>query len=207
MPWLRVNADGYFYNYKNKQEFILSAQSLAELENVPKSQMWGLEMQSEIIPTDNLQLNVGLSYEHSEYTDYPNAAAYIPDPINGGAVTTTANVDGLQMARTTPKFVANAGAQYTWSLGDAGGIVFSGQFYHNSGFPWDPTNRFVQKAYDLINSSITWHNIDERWRVSLWGNNVTNETYMSSVVPGQRFQGVNYAPPATFGITVSHNTQ
>jgi iron complex outermembrane receptor protein len=205
-PTIRLNGSAFFYNYRDKQEFGIAPNGTGSLASVPSSQMYGLDLSADVLPFDGLKLGAGLSLEHSEYLNYPNAEVYVPStPVDGypnaGYAIISRNVKGNQMERT-PDLTFNLNADYTWDLQTLGNLVFDGNFYHTSKFAWDPSDLYWQNAYNLFDASVTWNDESGKWNVSVWGKNLTNEAYGSALVIGQRSLGEAYAPPRTFGFTV-----
>ena len=63
--------------------------------------------------------------------------------------------------------------------------------------------RFGLRAYGLLNASLGLHALDDRWELSLWGRNLTDEYYWNSVASNAnlvvRFPG----QPRTYGMALS----
>ena len=116
-------------------------------------------------------------------TDY-NGAEFLYSPEQSGSATLfydreiTGNL----------AFFANLNAHYqSSSNGDLGG-----------------TNAGQIDSYSLLNGSIGIHTMDQRWELSLWGNNLTDEYYWLSVTQNAnaviRFAGKS----RTYGTTLSY---
>src|SRR5262249_26699161 len=76
-------------------------------------------------------------------------------------------------------------------------------FSYNGGFKWNPDNVIRQKAYELVDASLTYAPVDhDNWQGRLWGKNITNEKYMSFVLEQAGPAGFSYspAPPATYRV-------
>jgi iron complex outermembrane recepter protein len=207
---VRLNGSAFWYNYKDKQEFGIAANGTGSLQNAPKAQLYGGELDLDTVPIDNLKISAGLALEHSEYTDFPDAQIYVPsEPYgpypNAGYAIVSANVKGNQIERT-PDFTFNTNAEYTVNLDEAGSILFAADYYHTAKFAWDASDLYWQKAYDLFDASATWTSESGKWDVSLWGKNLGNKAYGQALVIGQRSLGEAYAPPRTFGIKIGWKT-
>jgi outer membrane receptor protein involved in Fe transport len=60
------------------------------------------------------------------------------------------------------------------------------------------------KSYTLLDLRIGLETQDQKWRLQLWGKNVTNQYYWTNAIVVYDTQ-VRYAGmPATFGVTVSY---
>lgn len=82
--------------------------------------------------------------------------------------------------------------------------MFSANYLFNSGFDWNPGDRenVKQDAYGLPNKRVSLSAPDQRWRMALFMNNVTDERYFQNVtVPGIGDNALS-APPRTYGVTL-----
>jgi outer membrane receptor protein involved in Fe transport len=104
----------------------------------------------------------------------------------------------------TSKWNAGANVNYTFRWGDAEAFV-GGQVTYRSGTTSSIGNEpvFQLPGYTLFDAQAGVNFAQGRYRVMLWGKNITNRFYLVNVpkyADGiQRFVGM----PATFGITLS----
>lgn len=109
---------------------------------------------------------------------------------------------GKHTPKNTP-LKATLGAQYDWALG-SGKMTLRGDLEHRSKRYWEADNAAVQPALDLVNLRAGYSAANERWSVSLWTKNLTNEKYYNDVnTPA--FSGLPYtiawrAQPRTVGV-------
>jgi iron complex outermembrane receptor protein len=197
---IQLNGEFYYYDYSNLQQVLYNSQGLSTLQNVPKARLYGGELELQAIPAPRLTVRASIGLEHSEYVDFPNAAAYANSP-DGGEEQVELNVKGRQMTRA-PDFTGALSADYRVPLGELGDLDIAGNLYHTSSFPWSASNNFVQKAYTTLDLTGTWTAPDGRWHVSIWGRNLTSALYTTSVVENARSVELAYAPPATAGVTL-----
>jgi len=74
-------------------------------------------------------------------------------------------------------------------------------YYYNDGFWWDQANTLKEESYELVNMTLSWANISERLKLTLWGKNITNTKHSSWTVNIEQAGNVYApAPPATYGI-------
>jgi iron complex outermembrane receptor protein len=63
----------------------------------------------------------------------------------------------------------------------------------------------VQPAYGVLNASVGLRSEDERWGVTLFGRNLTDETYLASVSRSTLGDLVTLGPPRTYGLEFSYH--
>lgn len=211
----RLNGAAYYYDYKNIQ-FYAQQVNVAALLNAAGAKLYGAEVDFVWRPLRGFTLNGGLAWEHSEYTDFPGAQVYLPyaplangspdynAPLEFGQATYFLDAKGRPVVRT-PEFTGNITATYDVEFPNGGGMSFSGNAYHNSGYSFDPLEVVNQKSYTLLGASMTYRLPGDRFSIMLWGKNLTNETYLESVTSGGRNSRVGYNPPRTYGITLKMN--
>ncbi len=141
-----------------------------------------------------LSLQGGLTYTDAKYGDEPLpdvALALLPGNTVGFA----------------PKWAFTGGITYQWDFNSQ----LMGRFNvgakhtteYNTGSDLSPFK--VQPAYTLVNARLTLGAINKHWSVELWGNNLTNKTYLqvgfdAPIQPGSTngFLGA----PRTYGLTL-----
>ena len=109
-PARRVQLNGalFYYDYKDKQvlgSVVLTPNifgPLNQLVNIPKSTVYGAELQLNVRPINGLSLNAGMTYVHSRIGDFTNF-----DPF-GNFV----NFQGESFPNT-PKWQFSASADYS----------------------------------------------------------------------------------------------
>lgn len=163
--------------------------------NFGKAESTGLELEMSAMPIENLEISGNIGYLDAEFT-------------KGNSLGNVAAGDRLP----GPKFSAAISAAYTHSLGNAGELTGFVEFLHKgkhrvAGDPL-PAVGFEQKAYQLLNARLTYAPPAQNWRVSVWGRNLTDETYVTRFfdlsgvdVIGSIFQQLG--DRRTYGVDVS----
>lgn len=106
-----------------------------------------------------------------------------------------------------PLWSASASVTYQWDIGSnlLGRLNVASKYMsdHNTGSDLSPEKE--QSGYALVNARLGFGRQDKRWMVELWGQNLTNETYMqvgfnAPIQPGNwnAFLGA----PRTYGMTL-----
>lgn len=172
---IQANVSGYYYDYRDKQLFgeiqdpIFS--SLTRIINVPKSRVWGGEVDLSIRPTDALFLKLGGSYTNTRVTDFSGFNRLgQPQDFAGSAFP------------FTPKWQFNALATYDVAFGADNAVQFGANMSHQGATPGalgeDPD--FDVAAYTLVNANITFKLRDDRFRIGVFGRNLFNENYYTA---------------------------
>jgi iron complex outermembrane receptor protein len=79
-----------------------------------------------------------------------------------------------------------------------GNLTYSDEFY------FDANEQFKQDAYTLLNVRATWVSPSEAFSVAVYGTNVTDEEYISAILPGDQAIERGYGEPASYGVTVGY---
>ncbi len=121
----------------------------------------------------------------------------------------------------SPKWSLSAGFAYELAVGNAGTVEFAGDWHYESrssispnGIPAGNIVGVVnydgvlvspyRDAHHIVNASVTWRDADDRYRISVFGKNLTNTTYL---IDGLNIDGLftryNRNYPRTYGIEIS----
>ena len=200
--WLRLDGSVYYYDYRDLQTFVVGTDGLTHLQNAGGAEMYGAELTAEVSPTRGLTLRGGIGLEKAEYTDFEDAEVFVPS-TSGGNYSTAQDVTGNDVIRT-PKATGNLGVSYLFDVGSAGNVTLNGSLAYSGKFAWDQGNLFHQDAYTLVDLSVRYATPDDRWNLTLWGKNVTDEKYFVYRNITQRFDSVAWGNPATYGLTLGY---
>ncbi|RIV81964.1 TonB-dependent receptor [Aurantiacibacter xanthus] len=204
----QLNAAGFYYDYSDKQvrgrvqDTVFGL--LEKLLNVPSSYIWGLEGEFTGEPVDGLNFSTSATYLQSKvtgnYSQTPDGLAVY------NAAGFTGDFSGSKLPYT-PEFSANADIQYRASLGGdidgfiGGTVVYTGK--QNATFETSvlQADDFVIDDYTTLDLRAGIASQNDRWRVSVFGRNVTDESYVTAVSTFLdtliRYRG----RPATYGIS------
>jgi len=196
---LSINLAAFYYDYKDKQLKSKAVDPvfgpIDALVNIPKSSIKGAEIELQARPFDGMAIGGAVTYLDATIDRFTGVA------INGA----TGTFDGSRIPYT-PKWQLSGNANYEFAVGANSKAFVGGQISHRTatssaiGSP----DFFTLPAYTIVDLQ-TGVDFDEgRYRVMIWGKNVTDEFYItnvaSAVVDGiSRYAG----RPATYGATVS----
>ncbi len=203
---LRVSLDAFFTNVRDYQATYISpttnGNAVSLLTNVGEVHSRGIEAEATATPIRGLTLNTTASLNDATYASYPSA------PCPAGTVgVTSCDLTGRPVAGA-PKWIANFNAHYEHPVpGDFVGYSAAEYSYRSKYFGYlDDSPDAVTGGYGLLNLRIGVHTADDRWNLSLWGKNVTNEHYVvnyatyGSVIPGT--YAAFFGDFATYGLTL-----
>ena len=202
-----LNGAAFYYDYRNKQvrgrvlDRLFGL--LEKMLNVPKSYIWGVEADARIRPVDGLTLTGSGTYLKSKVT---SSFSTTPDGLavyNTGGY--TGDFKGSELPYT-PKFSANADINYEWSMGEVtpfvgGGITYQGKqngtFFNNVLKASD----FEIKGYSTVDLRAGVGAKDGSWQVTVYGRNVFNKVYTTSVTTFLDAQFRFTGRPAVYGLS------
>ncbi len=216
-PGLRVNAAGFYYDYKDLQVPVLESVGTVltqRIFNAASAEIWGAEINVDWEVTQDFSMVVGGSYLHAEYSSFPvaqinvpvaelrpgNSCAETPAPTSGLCSVLT-DVSGNQMIRT-PEWSGSVTGNYHHDFA-AGTLTLSGTVFYSSEVFYEFGNRVRQPAYEKLNASAGWR-FDSGVQVRLWGRNLTNQAVLTSLVGTNSYDAVDYERPREFGGEVSY---
>lgn len=206
------NSAVFYYDYSDKQVRGRIADPvfglLEKMLNVPKSYVFGIEGELILHPAAGLHLSASATYLKTRVTSNYSTT---PDGLNVyNAAGYTGNFKGSDLPYT-PKFSANADAQYEFAISASksafigGTLLYQGSqntTFHNAALPADD---FQINGYATLDLRAGIVGADDRWKVQVFGRNVTNKNYTTAVSTYLdtllRYKG----RPATYGISFTYN--
>lgn len=195
---VQANINAFYYDYEDKQLSVYFADpiytALARLANVPDSEAYGLDGEVTWRATSDLTFIGSATFLHTEVKGYTG--------INSAGQ--SASFDGKPFLYS-PKFQGGLTVLYDRELNDKLGLqaALSGRYQSKSHADLEGDPRFVIEEYGLLNTSLGVHSLDDRWELSIWGRNLTDEYYWSAVSSNAnvvvRFPG----QPRTYGASLT----
>lgn len=182
------------------------------LFNAAKAKTYGVDLDFDAALSDHWSLKGGFEWLPSaKYTSFPNASAVIPSPaavipanctgtpsaVKGGTINVVCDLTGYRMIFAA-KMAATLGVQYRFNALNGKMEVNVGDAY-STRYNIDPNALTYVDPQHLVNASVVWTSLDDKWNARLWGTNLTNaETGL---------RGFAYIPgaPLRFGAEVGMN--
>ena len=208
---LNLNVAGFYYNYSDKQVRGRIADPiyglLEKLINVPKSYVWGIEADLLARPFDGLTLSASATYLKSKVSRDFSATSDGSNVYNSAGYTGNFRDSVLPY---TPEYSANADIQYQWpDTGRlrpfvGGNVLYQGK--QNATFKNTLllADDFEIDDYVTVDLRAGVEGGDGRWKFSLFGRNVLNKNYTTSITTflDTRFRFAGR--PVTYGASFSY---
>lgn len=190
---LRLNGSVFYMDYTNLQAnqlILVGGLPQFQTSNAAKAHSAGLELELAARPTQELQFTAAYGYLDASYSSYPNATAAGADYTD----------NTLPLA---PHHNASLAAEWTHPVGDSLEFVLRGEASYRSRIFFAADNAYESGGLTLFNARASIQAADGRWRATLWGRNLSDETYAINrfagpIVPGQVVQSLG--APRTFGV-------
>lgn len=192
---VQLNGAVFYMDYKDKQlrSKLIDATFgvLDAIINIPKSHLYGGELELTANPMPGLTFSASGVYVKSEIDRYTG--------VNAGGV--TADFAGSSVP-FTPKWQVGANFRYETEIGGGLKAFISPQLtYRSKTYAIvGETPDYAIGAYTLLDGQLGVTS-DAGWRAFIWGKNITNKYYWTNVVAGQDTVVRYAARPATYGIT------
>lgn len=171
----RINASGYYYDYKNCQAFSIIGLDTFTLNADCENKGFEVELQGS--PAKGLDYHLGVGFTDASVTEIPGVTVDADTP----AGTLTAIIPGgEQRPVQTPKWNINGLVRYEFPLGDIGNIALqmdgayrSEHFFALTNFPAS-----TEDGYFVGNAAITWIAPNENLSVRAFVQNFTESEYL-----------------------------
>ena len=201
---VRFNGALFYDNIKSPQVEQIEEGAII-YSNAGAARVKGAEFDAQAVLLEGLTGRASFTYLDAYYTNYSDAPTSIPNYVTGGAGPSP-NIDVA--GNRTPlaaKYSFNIGGDYNFQS-PVGKWTVTADYYHNSGYAFEPDNFLRQGAYDLLSSQIKL-GLTDHLAVRVFGKNLTNSQYAiagsTQVGPG----GYLFlpAPPRTYGMALDFN--
>lgn len=174
VPSLQINGSAFFYDYKNQQVLstVFTANGLVgRFANVPKSEIWGGELELVFHPTPAFVLTQNVGYKKGEYKEFFEVDAGA-SRLAGREIT----VDRAGQKIPFPAWSYQGSATYTWDLG-------AHDLAANVNYNFRDRNvnflgvRYAVASSWTVNGDLTLRPHDGPWAATVFGRNILNEKY------------------------------
>ncbi len=202
---LRLNVAAYYMDYEDLQVTQFeqigtlpggTPLASAVVRNAADAVTQGIEIEAQWAVTDWFELFGFYAYNDAEYKDYS-----YDDGVN------IVDYSGNRL-KNAPRNSYAINARFNWSLASSGNLAALLTYTHRDvTFQSDEnheSNSFKDK--DLLSARITWTSPSEKIELSLWGENITDETYqIHSIANSSGSEASNlYGMPDNYGVTATY---
>lgn len=201
---LRTNLAAFYTSYRDMQVAQIYFDPATNVQgnrilNAASAEIKGFELEVQAVPTDGLTLRGSLAWLDTRYKDFlyfdPVAAKFID--LKGYAL------------QNAPRWASTLGINYTREFAGGSSVVadvswmYTGQKFYTAVV--NTPRSSIQPTY-YVDALLTWYGPDKRYSIGLWGKNLFDKRYISTVYDSPGYMGlVGYAPPRQFGVTVGYN--
>jgi iron complex outermembrane receptor protein len=195
---LRFDASAFFYDFEDFQAtFVRATEASARLQNAGDVEIQGLEASMDWLPVDNLTIGLGLSLMDSEIVE----TDVVLPPLDGGPDST---IEGNEIPNA-PTYTANGRIRYQWPVGGALAMAAQTDFHYVDEHFLEPNNRdyLAEDGYFVANARLSLLSQDDRWEVSAWVKNLTDEEYRTAaqdLALSLGFSEIVVGIPTTWGL-------
>jgi iron complex outermembrane recepter protein len=152
-----------------------------------------VEMIYRPVRATDLSFTGSLAYTDGKFDSFPTAPCYRGQTAATGCNGNIQDMSGKQLPYA-PEWNASLNTHYGMELGGSGldllfdlGVSYRTEAPANS--PDDPST--YQDGYPLINAAVTLASSNDRWRVSFFGKNLTDERFATRIFTTPSTTGVN----------------
>jgi iron complex outermembrane recepter protein len=201
---LRVNTSAFYYKYSDMQVPIYAPAGIYVL-NAASSKLYGVDLSVDVKPASNLTISGGIEWLHTQFLSFDSAPFNTPATTfpygNCGSCSGSAAGNNLPVA---PDFTGTLRVNYVIPMA-AGSIDLNAVDAYNSGWWAGPDNLARQGAYNFVNALAGWNSRSGRYRVTVWGKNLTDKAVASRIASLFIGNTETLLPPRTYGITVRYS--
>ena len=194
----RLNGTAFYYDYSDYQAFSLAGGG--PFISNSDATITGGELELFWYPNENVDVILGGAFVDSEIDEILGAAAIFGGAA-GGAVITNAEMPNA------PSLSFNYLFRYNWDVANGNvAAQIDGAYYGDQFYEVTNGSGSFQDAYNVSNARLTYASGDDRWSITGWVKNFTDETYLNYALDlGALGTTTYYAPPIMWGGTVRVN--
>lgn len=200
---LRVNTAAYYYDYVNLQVTRIDVGTQI-VENGAAAELYGVDVDVVAQVTDGLTVTGSLALEHTEFTDYPNAALQILQP-DGSNVEVEGSAKGnrLPLAQEVSGMIA---LDYHSDMSSGGMLDVNVTAKFNGDYFFEPFGGMLhQGAFVMLNTTLKYTMPNEQVTFTIFAKNILDKAILSFPVTQEHGFDANYEAPRTFGISARVN--
>lgn len=187
---LTVNGAFFYYDYRNQQALSINPATLAQgLVNIPKSRIYGGEIEANLRPVDGVRAFATVGYLKSRILE---------GELSGFSIV------GNELP-SAPRFNVNAGADVDLFDNERGKLTtgFDVVYTSKQYFELFNNDALAQRKYTLVNGRIAYTSENGKYGVSVWAKNIFNRLYRTAGIDatGLGFLAHYLGEPRTYGLT------
>jgi iron complex outermembrane receptor protein len=171
------------------------------LTNAGSVRSRGVELETLYRPSPKVELALAGGWNDATYTSFTDAPCPT-ETVNPASCNFTG-----QRVVGAPPWTVTANLRFEAPVGSAGHGVFADlQYTHTAAYKLDLSNYTHVDAYGLASLQLGIGTADDRWRVWIWGRNLLDEEYFTTLATAGAFSSGAVigmvGDPRTFGMSV-----
>ena len=183
---MRFNVAAFYTDFKDLQVEQLDDVDLTlVVANAASAKIKGVEAEVQVQATRELTLSAGGSLLHARYGKYLDAARGLDFTDN-------------TMLRT-PDYQFNVAANYATMVSESLKFTANVSYVYQDAIFWGPENTNREPGYGLLDARISLGEADGAWQVTLYGKNLTDKLYRTSIIPFLGDEVSLFGAPRTYG--------
>ena len=191
---IRFNGAAFYYDYQNLQvQFVDQSSGGNRAQNAADAEITGLEADITWVPSEAWNFGAGLGYLDATYENFdgqvyaecvelpastPGCAAW---PL-GLALLEDQDLSGNDLPQA-PELSGYLRGSYYLDMNSAGSLTLSAIASYRDDAYFDAGNTFDDSSRTLLSARVTWNSTSEKFFVSLYGDNLTDEDYNVQKAP------------------------
>ena len=195
---VRANVAAFHSFYKDVQLTVtapnpdpLNPNPVLNVRNGAKAELTGFEVEVSALLTNNLTVDIGAGYVHSEFTE-----------VDPGATEITLDT----RLPDAPRFSGNMSVAYNVPLGSYGDLTFrwDGSYTGEAAKTIPNFDFLIADSYSLSNFRVTYESPNEMWSVSGFIDNAFDENYITHgrTISDFGYSELYYGRPREYGVTL-----
>ena len=199
---LQLNAALFYQDVSDKQGITYDSNAAApvsRLISLGDADIYGVELELLAVPTDNLELSLGIGWLDSEISA---DSGYVITSSDGVERT----LDGSELG--SPDLMVNGVVSYNIPLNDGAVVTLQTDFsYHSEGVGTGGNEYNYSEAKTLVNARVFWVSASEKWEVQAYVKNVFETEYIDNTygIADLDFVYGNMGMPRWAGVKVGMN--
>tara|TARA_B110000503_G_scaffold866_1_gene1159 strand:- start:3152 stop:5707 length:2556 start_codon:yes stop_codon:yes gene_type:complete len=226
---LRLNTAIFYTDYTDRQLTTIrispEGRIAGALINAESSYIAGIEIEAVVLPIDNLQLTANVTFNHGEIEKYDDERISRADPnlpvpegctqidISGAGIVNNCPIDRSdEDLPRLPDSIFYLAAQYTFETNYGSVVPMISWSYRTNLQNCFDASSCLSGVYKVdqedLSARLTWNSPDMNWRVTGFGNNLTDDRYVQGGTPlvdVTSTAGTTYNLPRTYGIEAAYN--
>lgn len=175
----QLNAALFYTDISDVQVSTLLAEGgglLFKVGNAASATTQGVEVDFRWVPVERLRISGAAGYLDAEFDEYPDAPCYSLQTVEQGCVNGLQDLSGGEL-QYSPDWKFNLDGSYTWPISDTLEFtVFTRVYYTDEqALALDLDPQHYQDSFAKWDASLILASQSGRWRVSLIGQNLTDE--------------------------------